>query len=128
MKAIIKSARFDKEIETKFGIAYIHKIEYDDKKATYFSTAKDQTKFIAGKEAEFTEEKKGNYLNIKPIQKAQFSPYNRAVKKEQSKYSGFAMSYAKDLVCEGKIKPDQMFATAKKMMDWMVLQDKEISQ
>ena len=103
---------------------------YGDKSGSFLSKKKDQSTFQEGKENEFTEtprEYNGvTYYNLKPVSKQGGSNFNRQMKKEQSKYSGFAMSYAKDLTVAGKITTEQMFATAKKMMDWMVEQDKAL--
>ena len=129
MKAVIKSTKFIKEYEAKFGILYLHSVKYGDKEGLYSSKSKDQKKFVAGKEAEFTEEEREGkngkkYFVIKPSQAGQFSNFNKAVNREQSKYSGFAMSYAKDLLVANKIEGiPQMYLEAQCMMDWMVEQD-----
>lgn len=130
MKAIIKKVTFTKEYETKFGALFGFKIEYNDKFGYYSAKKKDQTKFIEGKEAEFTEETRtsqnGEYLVIKPIYNQGQSNYGKALKREQSKYSGFAMAYAKDLVVAGKIDFDKIYLEATMMFDWMVAKDKEL--
>jgi hypothetical protein len=130
MKATIKKVQFNKEYESKFGTLYSHKVWYDDKMGFYSSKSKDQNKFMAGQEAEFTEEtrqtKQGEMLIIKPLTQTRNSNFGRALKREQSKYSGFAMAYAKDLVVAGTIRLDQMFATADKMFTWMFEKDKSI--
>jgi len=111
MKAIIKSAEFTKEIEGQYGLLYGFKITYDNKTAFYKSKSKEQKKFIKGQEAEFTEEKiiKGGkeYLIIKPVYNKGQSNYGKALSREQSKYSGFADSYVKDLIVAGVIKPEK---------------------
>jgi hypothetical protein len=116
MKAIIKEVIFSKEGENKFGKFYSFKVKYDEKLAFYNSKDKDQKKFIAGQEAEFTEEEKiykdnnGNpctYWVIKPLQQNKQSNFGKALKKEQSRYSGFADSYVKDLMASGIIKPEK---------------------
>ncbi len=133
MKRKIISATFKKEYETKFGTLYGHEIVFEEdgekKSGFYSSKKKDQNKFIAGQESEFEIEiqMKNNkpWNKIKPIQQNNgFSNSGRSMQREQNKYSGFAMAYAKDLVVSGHIKPEQMFATAKRMIDWMVEQDK----
>lgn len=129
MKAIINKITYQKEVETKFGSMHQFKVEYDGKIGSFLTKEREQTVFVEGKENEFTEaprEYKGvTYYNIKPLsKKSGFSNFSRNLKKEQSKYSGFAMAYAKDLVVAGKIDEKQMFPTAKKMLDWMVEQDK----
>ena len=110
MEALIKSTQFVKEYESKYGTLYLHKITYDDKTAYYSSKSKDQNKFVKGQKAEFTEIEKegqnGKYLNIKPVTSNNYSGYKKALKKEQSKYSGFADSYVKDLLTAGVIKPE----------------------
>jgi len=93
MKAKITGVKFINEFDTKFGVLYSHLVEYDGKKAYYNSKSKDQDKFIVGQEPEFTEEikegKKGKYIQIKPVTDfKKNSNYSRAVKKEQSRYSG----------------------------------------
>jgi len=130
MKALIKEVLFNKEFESQHGTLYGFTITYDDKKAFYKSKSKDQKKFIKGQEAEFTEEtitKDGKkYLIIKPVYNQGQSNFGKRLKVEQSKYSGFAMAYAKDLVVAGKIQPEQMYAEAQCMIDWMVEADKQI--
>jgi hypothetical protein len=133
MKALILGASWIKEYESKFGPMHIHKIKYEEKEALYMSKSKDQTYFTPNKEAEFTEETikgkgdKPDWLKIKPIsQNGGKSNYGRAVKKEQSKYSGFAMSYAKDLVIAKEITFEEMYKVAQNMIDWMVAQDKAL--
>ena len=116
MKAIIKEVTFSKEGENKFGKFYSFKVKYDEKVAYYNSKYKDQKNFIAGQEAEFTEEEKtytdknGNpqsYFVIKPISQKRQSPYGKALNKEQSRYSGFSASYIKDMLIAGIIKPEK---------------------
>lgn len=135
METIIQEVTFYKEKESQFGKMYTFKVKYDDKLAFYTSKCKDQNKFIAGQKAEFTEEEKGytdNHGNpatfwvIKPVTQNRQSNFGKALKKEQSRYSGFAMAYAKDLVVAGKITPEQMYAEAQCMMDWMVETDKKL--
>ncbi len=129
MKAKIDNVEYLNEFESKFGILYSFKITYNDKTAFYNSKRKDQTKFVKGQETEFNEEekqgKKGAYLVIKPIV-AQFGGYNKQVKKEQTRYAGFAMSYAKDLVVADKIKIDELKKFTKAMFNLMVELDKTL--
>jgi len=111
MKALITNVVFNKEFESQHGTLYGFTITYDDKKAFYKSKSRDQKKFIKGQEAEFTEEKiiKGGkeYLIIKPVYNKGQSNYGKALSREQSKYSGFADSYVKDLIVAGVIKPEK---------------------
>ena len=129
MKAIIESVTFVKEYESKFGTLYNFKVGYNGKTAWYSTKKKDQTAFIKGKEAEFDEEQqeteKGKFLKIK-LPKKSFGGYNKAIKKEQSRYSGFAMSYAKDLVVNDKIELKDMSTYAEKMFKLMVKLDKTL--
>jgi len=131
MKAKITKVTFKKEYESNFGTLFGFIVEYDGKSAYYSSKTKDQKKFIVGQEAEFTEEvrkgDKGNeYIIIKPVYNKGQSNFGKALHREQSKYSGFAMSYAKDLVVAGAITYEQMFLEAELMMEWMVEKDKEL--
>ena len=131
MKSIIKNVQFDKDVETKFGLMYRFKVQWEDKTGSYLSAKKDQTDFVAGQEAEFNvtvKEYQGqNYYNVKPIRKSGNSNFSKRLQAEQSKYSGFAMSYAKDLRVHGKITGKQeMFNEAKEMFDWMVKMDKTL--
>ena len=130
MKAKITKVEFDQELQTKFGMMFKHKVWYDGKCADYLSKTKDQKKFITGQEAEFTEtprEYNGTtYYNIKPVNPSGNSNFGRALKREQSKYSGFAMSYAKDLVVADKIKLSDMTAYTTKMFNLMVELDKTL--
>ena len=130
MEALIKSVEYQTEFETKFGILHLHKVTYDDKTAFYSSKSKEQTKFIQGKSAEFEEIEKqgknGAYLTIKPIFNKGFSGAGRAVKKEQSRYSGFATSYVKDLIIAGKLPLEKWEPASKKIFQFMVDLDKSL--
>lgn len=130
MKELINDVKFNKEYDSKFGKMYSFKVTYNGRTAYYSSKSKDQNNFIAGQEAEFTEETRttdnGTYLIVKPIRGTKQSNFGKALKREQSKYSGFAMAYSKDLVVAGKIELDQMYSEAQCMMDWMVEADKQL--
>lgn len=134
MKAVITAVTFKKEWESKNGKMYGYQVEYDGKKAFYSSKSNPQSYFIKGEVAEFTEETqkndRGEYLVIKPIRQAFTgkSSYGKAVKKEQSRYSGFAMSYAKDLVISGHVELSKMRDAAKMMFDLMVQMDQTLEQ
>lgn len=126
MKAIIDKVKFKKEVDSKFGKRYIFEVTYNSKEATYFSTKQEQSQFIEGQEAEFTEESHESggrvYLNVKPINK-----FNRHVKREQTKYSGFAVSYCKDLIIAGKLEMKDWKKASKEIFDFMVELDKNIN-
>ncbi len=128
MKTKIKSIKWDKEVETKFGVMQQFIVTYDDHTASFLSKSKDNLPFKVDEEAEFTETSREyngkTYFNIKPI-KGQVG-YNKAIKREQSKYSGFAMSYAKDLVINGIIELKQISEYTKKMFTLMVELDKTL--
>lgn len=137
MKAVIKDVQFHKEYESKFGVLYSFKILYDDKTGFYSSKYKDQNKFVKGRESEFTEEKKSFinpkgeqsfYYAIKPLAKERQSNFGKALKKEQTKYSGFAVSYAKDMVVAGKLSRDELPEYAWVLFELMVEMDKSIEQ
>lgn len=131
MKAIITNVTFAKEFESKFGPLFSFKVEYDGKSAYYSSKKKEQDKFVKGKECEFTEEKRtgknGEYFIVKPVGK---NPYNsnfgKALQREQSKYSGFAVSYVKDLIISGHIDIKQWKSASKDIFNFMVDLDKSI--
>ena len=130
MKALIIDVTFQKEYTNQFGTFYSHKVYYEDKVGYYSSKKKEQTYFVKDKEAEFTEElhngSKGEYYVIKPVRQQFNSQTGRAVKKEQSRYSGFSLSYAKDLVVAGKIDSKDIYSVAKQMFDWMVNADRTL--
>jgi len=132
MKSLIKSAEFVKEFDSKFGTLYQHRIKYDDKTAYYSSKKKEQTEFIAGQEKEFIEEErdgqKGKWLIVKPMTKNDLSGFAKNLKKEQSRYSGFAVSYVKDLIVADKIKIEHWEAASKKIFQFMVDLDKTIEK
>lgn len=115
MKAKITETKFKKEVQSKFGTLYSHEIHYDNKVAFYSSKKKDQDFFKKGQEAEFIEEKRtykkkdgttGEYLVVKPERPQRQSNFGKALTKEQSRYSGFADSYAKDLLVAGILRPE----------------------
>ena len=137
MKALIKDVKFQKEYESKFGTMYSFLVSYNDKKGFYNSKSKEQTQFVKGQEAEFTEEtktyttkdgKESSFIVIKPPQGQRQSNFGKALKKEQSKYSGFAVSYSKDLVIAGKIELADLGDYAWILFDLMVEMDKTIEQ
>ena len=137
MKALIKDVKFQKEYESKFGTMYSFLVSYNDKKGFYNSKSKEQTQFVKGQEAEFTEEtktytnkegKESSIIVIKPPQGQRQSNFGKALKKEQSKYSGFAVSYAKDLVVAGKLERSELGDYAWILFDLMVEMDKTIEQ
>jgi hypothetical protein len=105
MKELIKDIQFVEEYTNKFGTYYKHKIFYADTWGFYSSKKKEQTFFEVGKEAEFDVEEQtyqGNTTNKLKLQRqGQFSGYNRNLKKEQSRYSGFSASYVKDMLING---------------------------
>ncbi len=110
MKAIINSIEYLNEFESQFGTLYCFKIKYNNVQAFYNSKKREQNKFIPNKEAEFTEEKKegknGEYYVIKPIYAGSGGGYNKQVKREQNRYSGFSASYIKDMLISGILKPE----------------------
>ncbi len=134
MKTIIKNVSFSKEFDGKFGPMFSHKIEYEidgiPRFAFYTSKAKEQTTFKAGVEAEFTEEKRtsdrGEFYVIKPVAPAGTSNYGRKIKAEQSRYSGFAVSYAKDLVIAERIPLSELKTVATDLFHLMVNLDKTL--
>lgn len=136
MKAVITEVKFLKEIDGQFGKIYSFQVNYDDERAIYRSKYKDQKKFIPGEEAEFTEEiqtytdkKTGElkeYKVIKPINQNKQSNFGKALKKEQARYSGFAVSYAKDLVVAGRLQREELPDYAWILFELMVAMDKSI--
>lgn len=135
MKAVITEVVFSKEFDTKFGKLYSFNVKYDNERAVYRSKYKDQKKFISGQETEFTEEdatykdKNGeiqHYKVIKPILQQRQSNFGKALGKEQSRYSGFAVSYAKDLVVNGRIDIKELSEYATVLFDLMVALDKSL--
>ena len=133
MKKVIKNVSFLKEYESKFGILYSFKVEWDEGFGFYSSKKKEQTKFVKGQEAEFDveEQKSGDktWNKVKPVTNFKGnSNFGRALKREQSKYSGFAMSYAKDLVIADKIKLEDLSTYTRKMFQLMVDLDKTLEK
>ena len=134
MKAIFKQIVLAKPVETKFGLRYSFNVKYDvegqERIGSFLAEKESQDLFLEGQENEFTEASREyngkTYYNLAPIKKAGNSNFARQIKKEQSKYSGFAMSYAKDLTVASKIPLSDMYSEAQKMMNWMVQKDKEL--
>jgi hypothetical protein len=135
MKAKINDIKFHKEYESQHGTMFVHAIFYDEKKGFYTSKKKEQTYFVIGQEAEFTEEKKsftgkdggqGSFLVVKPVTQNRQSNFGKALNKEKSRYSGFAVSYAKDLVCHDRLKIDELPIYAWVLFDLMVDMDRTL--
>jgi len=135
MKAIIKEVKFNKKVNSKYGDLFSYLVKYNGKEAIYRSKSDDQKKFIPGQEAEFTEvpqtytDNEGmthDYLVIKPLNQYKQSNYGKALKKEQTRYSGFAVSYSKDLVVAGKLELEDLNAHAWTLFELMVEMDKSL--
>jgi hypothetical protein len=136
MKTIITEVKFSKEFDSQYGKMYSFHVKYDDEIAMYTSKYKDQKKFIPGQEAEFTEETKTytdkksgeikEYKIIKPLTQNRQSNFGKALSRERSRYSGFAVSYAKDLVVAGRLNRDELISYATILFDAMVEMDKSL--
>lgn len=70
MKALITDVKYLKELHTAFGTLYQYEVSYNDTKSFYNTKNDKQDKFVAGQEAEFTEEVKNfggvEQVNIRP--------------------------------------------------------------
>jgi len=133
MKAKITGVRFVKEFEGKYGPAFVHGISYNGKEAQYISKTKDQTKFVEGNEAEFTETIKTwndeEQITIRPVSGyAGNSNFGRALKREQSRYSTMGASYVKDLIIAGKVDVKDWERATEKIVKFMLNLDKEIEK
>lgn len=132
MKAKITGVEFKKEYDSKFGKLYSFKVDYDGRSAYYSSKSKEQTKFVVGQEAEFIEETKttanGTYIVIKPPMQNKQSNFGKALNKEKSRYSGFAVSYAKDMAVAGRIQTTELSQYAWILFELMVEMDKTLEQ
>jgi hypothetical protein len=132
MKELITDVKFIKEFESKFGKLYTFKVQYAGRSAFYNSKYKDQNKFVIGQEVEFIEEtktgKNGDYLTVKPPIQNRQSNFGKALSKEKSRYSGFAVSYAKDLLVAGRINKDELADQAWILFELMVEMDKTLEQ
>jgi hypothetical protein len=130
MKELITDVAFVKEYESKFGKLYSFKVSYLGRSAFYSSKSKEQTKFVKGQEAEFTEEtkesKNGSYLVIKPPMQNKQSNFGKSLNREKTKYSGFAVSYAKDLVVAGRLDRYELIDYAWVLFNAMSEMDKTL--
>jgi hypothetical protein len=136
MKALITFAKFIKEKPGQYGMQYLYEISYNEKKGIYYSKKSDQTYFVEGMEAEFTEEersytdkngKPASFLLIKPITATgKQSNYGKALNKEQARYSSFAVAYVKDLIVSGRIDIKDWETKSREVCSWMVSIDKEL--
>ena len=136
MKAIIQEVTFRKEWDSQYGKMYSFNVKYDDQVAIYNSKNRDQNKFIPEQEAEFTEETKTytdkktgevkEYKVIRPILQTRQSNFGKALSREKSRYSGFAVAYAKDLVVAGRLQREDLSEYATMLFDLMVELDKSL--
>ena len=132
MKAVITRVTFKGERDGKFGKEFNFLVEYDGRSAYYTGKGMD-IPFKENEEAEFTEtereSKNGNpYYVIKPVKAYGKSPYNKNLSKEQSRYSGFSTSYAKDLAVAGLIKVHEIESFSKQFFHLMVDLDKTLQE
>jgi hypothetical protein len=130
MRAVIQEVKFVKEYEGQTAPSFLFEIKYNDKWGIYSCKDKDQKYFIVGHEASFMEEErirddKSAYTVIRLID-ASKSNFGKQIKKEQTRYSGFAYSYCKDLIVAGKIALELWDEYAKKVCDGMVKLDQNI--
>lgn len=134
MRVLVKRVTFKKEYESKYGLLYgfevLYELEGNEKKGFYSSKKREQTNFIEGEECELVEEvikgDKGEWIKIRPSKGFLNSNYGRVLKREQTRYSGFAVSYAKDLVVADKLKLEELDMFATKLFDLMVSLDKSM--
>ena len=135
MKGTIFKIEYKGEYKNDFGIFHNHLIKIADDNGEevsgiYSSKSKEQKYFKEGVVADYVIEerqnKKGKWFKIKPAIENKFGNTNfaRKIKAEQSRYSGFAMSYAKDLVVAGKLEFSDMLLASKKIFEYMVELDK----
>lgn len=132
MKAVIKDVKYLQPYESKYGTLHNFSIKYGDKSALYSAKNKDQSYFVKGKEAEFTEEERKNkagkkYFVIKRIQTQAFnSNFGKALQREQGRYTSMGASYCKDLILSGHLKIEQWQPATEKLVRWMYKLDKEM--
>jgi hypothetical protein len=113
MKIKVNKITFRNEVKTQFGIMYGYNVNYlnidtnVERWGSFLAKEKDKPAFIEGQEYEVQETEKEhngqNYYSIKPFKTATNSQYAKAKTREQTKYSGFAVSYVKDLFVQGVI-------------------------
>lgn len=134
MKSLIKKVADKGEQDGKYGKQYSFIITYiapDGSIRTAYYTSKKPTQdtFIEGKECEFNEEERtskagATYHIVKPMYNGNYkSGYGKNLQKEQARYSGFAVSYVKDMIVAGKVEPDQWHTKSKEVFNWMVEMD-----
>lgn len=120
----IKSSVFKNEYNGQNGIIYYHDLELEDgSKGSVGKKVKNHDSIAVGKD--FTYElTDGKFKHITQPQGQ--NTYTGGAKKPyynseplEIKVAGFAMSYSKDLAVAKIITPDQMFATADKIYEWI---------
>lgn len=139
MQAIINKIKYIKPVEIKGQTKYQFSCQYEDaqgevRTGTFLADSEEQDVFKEGTINEFNEYKKEwkdkIYYNLYPKKKKGSgggSNFARKMQTEQARYSGFSMSYAKDLRVAGKIETkEEMFEEADDMFEWMVRKDKEL--
>lgn len=129
-KIKIDKIEFRSEKEGKYGMMYNFVIHFDGKTALYTAKKKEQTTFEVGKEYDviLQEIAYGNdgktFTKIK-LNKQKFnSNYGKHLQREQSKYSGFSLSYAKDLAVAGIINKEEILTYSTSFFKHMVDLDK----
>jgi len=127
-KVIFKSKFHSEKFNKDF---FKYEVQFDGKHAEFISSKENQNSFIEGNEATFDIDVKTyngqEQLSIKPVKKAWGnSNYAKAVKKEQSRYAGFAVSYCKDLIVANKLTIEQWKPASKDIFNFMVELDKSI--
>jgi ribosomal protein S16 len=145
MLAKIHKVTFKKTFNGKFGPLHSFEVAYSDMQETektgktierigyYSSQSEKQEKIKAGEVIELTEEKKKGqggqeYTTVKPTVIQRVSNFGKALDKEKARYSGFAVSYAKDLVVAGKIEFKALTTTAWDLHKLMVDMDKTLEK
>lgn len=112
MKIKVNKVTFRSEVKTQFGVMYGYNVNYltennVERWGSFLAKEMDKPSFSEGQEYEVQEtEKEQNgkiYYSIKLFKPASNSQYGKAKTREQTKYSGFAVSYVKDLFAHGVI-------------------------
>jgi hypothetical protein len=116
----IKSCAFTKEYKGDNGTVYYHNLTLDNGDTGSIG-AKEQNpaKLAVGQELTYTIEATERGNKIKAVNKPKFGGGGRPAEPIELKMATFSLSYSKDLAVAGTIKPEQMFATADKMYDWI---------
>ena len=131
MKGIITDIKFKEEKNTNWGIMYVYTAIVNNTDVYFRVKDKNKLPFEEGKESEYTLKEVNFdgviYHKINPVRKGSTN-FDKALKREQSRYTTMGASYVKDLIIAGKIKIEDWHSETENLVRFMFELDNDIEK